>query len=213
MSATTSYARVPNEAVELEDVQLESSNIRDTVAPSDSSRRSSTDEGNQTNDERPRRRLAYSSQHIARRTPRLDGESDDDYNRRIRTQHISSLMHSIGWVAAAFAVIYFTDLLNVVRYDQRLNRSFLLMGFTSMGILLGVVGYLALWVPLRASRPILDLAQYAPRAVMGGAISGVATFVFFTIALWPIWSFITLPIMIILSFAACLGPNLLPFIS
>lgn len=31
------------------------------------------------------------------------------------------------------------------------------------------------------------------------------------IALWPIWGFVTLPIMIVLSFAACLGPNLLPF--
>lgn len=31
------------------------------------------------------------------------------------------------------------------------------------------------------------------------------------IALWPIWGLVTIPIMIVLSMASCLGPNLLPF--
>ena len=33
----------------------------------------------------------------------------------------------------------------------------------------------------------------------------------FIIALWPIWQWVTIPIMIVFAFAACLGPNLIPF--
>lgn len=121
------------------------------------------------------------------------------------------MLHSLGWVAAAGLILYYTDLLNVIRFDTRVNQPFLALGFTALFALLMVVAYLAAWVPLTASRPVLDLSTYAPRVVPVGAVAGVSTFIFFTIALWPVWGWVTLPIMIILSFAACLGPNLLPF--
>lgn len=69
-----------------------------------------------------RRGATYSSRVLERRTPRLPNESDDAYRRRIRAQHISALLHSAGWVAAAIGVIYYTDMWNVVRYDVRVNQ-------------------------------------------------------------------------------------------
>ena len=46
-----------------------------------------------------------------------------------------------------------------------------------MFVLLIVVAYLAVWVPLTATRPVLDLSTYAPMAGPTGAIAGTATFV------------------------------------
>jgi hypothetical protein len=91
------------------------------------------------------------------------------------------------------------------------DRTFLLLAGLSGGVLLSVVGYLALWVPLTAPRPVVDLGAYAPTAAPVGAASAVATFVFLCVAFWPVWGFVSLPILIVLSFAACLGPNLIPF--
>ena len=93
---------------------------------------------------------------------------------------------------------------------RSLCSTFLVLGFAAMFVLLMVIAYLAIWVPLTAKRPVIDLSTYSPMAAPIGASAGVATFFFFLIALWPIWSWITIPIMIVLAFAACLGPNLIP---
>jgi hypothetical protein len=46
--------------------------------------------------------------------------------------------------------------------------------------------------------------------VMHDLVSHLVSFSFI-IALWPIWQWVTIPIMIVLAFAGCLGPNLIPF--
>lgn len=157
------------------------------------------------------KRAIYSSHRVEARTPRLTGETDAAFKRRVTSSHLTAIAHSIGWVLAAIGIGFYTDMWNVIRYDYRVNHSFLVLGFLSMFVLMLVIAYLALWVPMTATRPITDLGAYAPTAAPVGAIAGVATFVFFTIALWPIWQWITIPIMIVFAFAACLGPNLLPF--
>ena len=44
-------------------------------------------------------------------------------------------------------------------------------------VLILVIAYLALWVPMMATRPIVDLGAHAPTAAPVGAAAGVATFV------------------------------------
>lgn len=68
------------------------------------------------------KRAIYSSHRIEARTPRGDGEDDAAYKRRIHAKHINAIVHSIGWVLAALAIIYYTDIWNVIRYDARVNR-------------------------------------------------------------------------------------------
>ena len=68
------------------------------------------------------KRSIYSSHRIEARTPRFEGEDDAAYKRRITSQHLNAIIHSLGWVIAAGAVLYFTDLWNIVRYDVRVNR-------------------------------------------------------------------------------------------
>ena len=245
------------------------------------------------------------SHRVELRTPRLVGESDEAYKRRIQVAWVGAMIHSIGWVAAAIAILYFTDMWNVLRYDTRINRSLdtlrrklrkygcnasphressdidprarthlsfrirvyvcasalvFVSSFLLLAVLFGfvlslVIAYLAVWLPMRSTRPILDLSAHAPTAIPIGTGAGVATFTWyvtsaahaftvgtpaslsrvsvcvcvcvshrhacrvcvlcslfsFLIAVWPIWGFVTIPIVIVLAMASCLGPNLLPF--
>ena len=113
-----SYA--PVSSVALNEVALENADpaaaaaadaAEDAAAPTSESRRLLT------------KRRIYSAHRVERRTPRLPHETDEAYARRVNMQYLSGMLHSIGWVAAACAVLYFTDLWNVVRFDTRVNRS------------------------------------------------------------------------------------------
>lgn len=59
---------------------------------------------------------------------------------------------------------------------SHLSSTFLVLGFSSMFVLLMVVAYLGVWIPLTVNRPVIDLSTYAPRAGPIGAAAGVATF-------------------------------------
>jgi len=206
------YAAVPREEVPLQNVSLESGDVNAaSSADADAGGDDASSSGTTPARKHLTKRTLYSSHRIEEHTPRLAGETDDAFRRRVNSAHMGALMHSVVWVLLAGAVLFYTDLFTVVRYDTRVNQLFLALAGASGGVLLMVVAYLALWVPLTAPRPVVDLTSYAPLAGPIGAASGVATFVFLCVAFWPIWGIVTLPILIVLSFAACLGPNLIPF--
>jgi hypothetical protein len=109
MAAQSSYTPVSmSDSIELADVTLDSAVASDSRRP---------------HDPPLTKRAIYSSHRVEARTPRMDGETDAAYKRRVTTQHINAIIHSIGWVLAALAIIYYTDIWNVVRYDTRVNQS------------------------------------------------------------------------------------------
>ena len=113
----STYAPVStNDSIELADVALHQSHGVDAA---------DVDDATPSQQERQplTKRAVYSSHRIEARTPRLDGETDAAYKRRITTQHLNAIMHSIGWVLAAGAIAYYSDIWNVIRYDQRVNQS------------------------------------------------------------------------------------------
>lgn len=54
--------------------------------------------------------------------PRLPGESEDAYQRRLSRQHISSIVHTLAWCGAALFILYHTDMIRVIMTDSRVNR-------------------------------------------------------------------------------------------
>jgi len=115
----SSYSAVPREEVPLQDVTLERG---DGVASAADSSSSNAAEGK--DEKRPlTKRTLYSSHRIEGRTPRLAGESDEDFKRRVHSQHLAALAHAVVWVLLAVGVLYYTDMINVVRYDVRINQS------------------------------------------------------------------------------------------
>ena len=172
---SASYTAVPRDETELNEVALENANLAGSAPePEDFSHETAAAGPAQ---QPLTKRAVYSPHRVELRTPRLPGETDAAYKRRINSAYWSALAHSLGWVLAALAIIYYTDLIDVIRYDQRLNHSFLSLAGLSGGVLLVTILYLALWVPFRATRPIVDLAKHAPVAIPVGTAAGVATFV------------------------------------
>lgn len=111
-----SYAPVATEPVELAEVSLDG-DLRDSAAaasaasPDGSSRPSLT------------KRPIYSAHRVESRTPRVPGETDDAFKRRVNVAYVNALLHSVAWVAAALLILYYTDMWNIVRYDTRINQS------------------------------------------------------------------------------------------
>jgi hypothetical protein len=117
----SSYSAVPREEVPLQDVTLERG---DGVASAADSSSSSNAAAEGKDEKRPlTKRTLYSSHRIEGRTPRLAGESDEDFKRRVHSQHLAALAHAVVWVLLAVGVLYYTDMINVVRYDVRINQS------------------------------------------------------------------------------------------
>ncbi len=75
----------------------------------------------------------------------------------------------------------------------------------------GIVISLSFIVPWLAGREVHDLFAHAPVAVGIGTAACIGTYIFLNIALWNIYGFSTPIITTVLSIAACLAPNLLPF--
>jgi hypothetical protein len=116
----SSYSAVPREEVPLQDVTLERGDGMASAVDSSSS--SHAAEGKDA--KRPlTKRTLYSAHRIEGRTPRLAGESDEDFKRRVHSQHLAALAHAVVWVVLAVGVLYYTDMINVVRYDMRINQS------------------------------------------------------------------------------------------
>ena len=112
-----SYAPVATEPVELAEVSLDG-DLRDSAAaaasaasPDGSSRPSLT------------KRPIYSAHRVESRTPRVPGETDEAFKRRVNVAYVNALLHSVAWVAAALLILYYTDMWNIVRYDTRINQS------------------------------------------------------------------------------------------
>jgi hypothetical protein len=109
------YSQVSQQDHNLEEVELQSHGADSADASESSGAQSGTREF-------LTKRAIYSSAAVEQRTPRLPNENDAAYKRRVHMAHLNSILHSIGWVAAAIGIIYYTDMWNVVRYDTRVMQ-------------------------------------------------------------------------------------------
>ena len=106
------YERVATDAIELQPAQPDDTQTSTFDAYTGQSERQPLT-----------KRTIYSSHRVEARTPRLDGETDAAFKRRVTTSHLTAIAHSIGWVLAAIGILYYTDIWNVIRYDYRVNQS------------------------------------------------------------------------------------------
>ncbi|KAG9459665.1 hypothetical protein H6P81_004173 [Aristolochia fimbriata] len=113
-------------------------------------------------------------------------------------------IENILWMASAVFIIYLGDrhsnLMHVLWLDDRIRRLPLYFGFVGIFLNIGIVIYTTLvtrdikkvdekWIPISPS-----LAPFV-------ALVGFLSFFMFSFALWPIWSFLTLPLLVSLFMA------------
>ncbi|XP_068652748.1 uncharacterized protein [Aristolochia californica] len=116
----------------------------------------------------------------------------------------TEVIENVLWMTSAVFIIYLGDrhsnLVHVLWLDDRIRRLPLYFGFVGILLNIGIILYSVFfsreikkaddrWVPLPPSlAPVVTLV-------------GILSFFLFSFALWPIWSFLTLPLLVSLFMA------------
>uniref|UniRef100_A0A1D1ZFZ9 Transmembrane protein 128 n=1 Tax=Anthurium amnicola TaxID=1678845 RepID=A0A1D1ZFZ9_9ARAE len=119
-----------------------------------------------------------------------------------RAQTWGQVFESILWIASAAFIVYFGDwhsnMIYLLWCDNRIKRIPLYLGLASIFLNVAVIFFTVL--SSRRSRKSYtksELFSVAPLV----AIVGFLSFFLFSFALWPIWSFLTLPLLFTLLMA------------
>ncbi|XAR66917.1 hypothetical protein NMG60_11013296 [Bertholletia excelsa] len=114
-------------------------------------------------------------------------------------------MENVLWIASAIFILYYGDrhsnFIYLLWHDERIRRTPLYLGI--VGISLNVLFFLyntLLTCGLRKSNDKWDFSSTA--ALPFVILLGVISFCLFSFALWPIWSFLTLPLLFTLFMAS-----------
>ena len=119
-------------------------------------------------------------------------------------------LHTIFWMVAAWMVFDYSDFPNVIVNDARIHTTLLKVGAAFISVNLSVGVYLVVYLSyLRGKR---DWTSHTHPALIP-----VATLLFCvglclcTAALWPVWGFLTMPILFTLFMGVVMLATLLPF--
>uniref|UniRef100_A0A7S4LZW3 Uncharacterized protein n=2 Tax=Guillardia theta TaxID=55529 RepID=A0A7S4LZW3_GUITH len=142
---------------------------------------------------------------------------------RSRKAQIKSKVEAICWLIAGFAVLNATEFVQVVLVDDRVNRFFLNLALLCCVAVLIVMIYLIFWLAIvhniqwetaynsrDAGNPH---SKPVKRAIGLAAICVVTSAVSFPIALWPVWSWWTIPILFVLSMMCLMMLHFVPSIA
>ncbi|KAL6965660.1 hypothetical protein U1Q18_036714 [Sarracenia purpurea var. burkii] len=114
------------------------------------------------------------------------------------------IMENVLWIASAVFIIYYGDLhsnfIFLLWHDDRIRRIPLYLGMVGVGLNVTFFLYTSLlaW-RLRKSSEKWDVSSTS--ALPFVTLLGIVSFCLFSFALWPIWSFLTLPLVFTLFMA------------
>ncbi|KAL3678241.1 hypothetical protein R1sor_021197 [Riccia sorocarpa] len=120
------------------------------------------------------------------------------------------------WLSAAAFMLYYGDshsnFFSVLVSNPRIVRRPFYVGLLCVAINTIIFFYLAVWI--RHIRKRNEPWEYiAPGAIPTATILGVGSFFMFVVAFWPVWGFLTLPLMVTLFMAfVIISPYLPPYI-
>ncbi|CAI9100177.1 OLC1v1037119C2 [Oldenlandia corymbosa var. corymbosa] len=103
------------------------------------------------------------------------------------------------WIASAVFIIYYGDrhsnFIFLLWHDERIRRIPLYMGMLGVGLNILFFLYMSMlaW-GVRKNNENWEISSIAALPVL--TVLGLTSFCLFTFALWPIWSFLTLPLVV-----------------
>ena len=154
------------------------------------------------------RRRLYDSNTDIDNIPTEEREVVDQYlDNRNKTNINAS---TICWMILGIMVFTFTDFANVVVNDARVDSAYLKLGgiFFVVNFIIGIyfVVYLSY---IRGYRNWTDHAH--PALIPVATFCGCMGLIFFTIAFWPVWGILTIPILFSLFMGMFMLISLSPF--
>jgi len=138
--------------------------------------------------------------------------TSDDANstqRRARVEKITNIMHSAVLCGLAGFLLYYTDMWLVLTTDPRLNRTPFYIALACVTGVMIIFVYATAVLPFVASRPVNEHLSHTSPIVQVATALGVTSYVCFVIALWPVWRFVTLILVLVIYMAFLLAPNIL----
>ena len=119
------------------------------------------------------------------------------------------MVHTFAWVGAAAATWWYGDIFRVLTVDPRLNMLALRIGLFAVATLGSILLYLAGYQGM--IRGIKDnYMDFAPRLIYTATAALVTAYVTLTVAVWPVWGWLSLAITTVNLFAFFFLPNLVP---
>ncbi|XP_078428843.1 testis- and ovary-specific PAZ domain protein [Wolffia australiana] len=136
-----------------------------------------------------------------------DEDSDEDNcskpPRELLPEQESSwtrVLEDVLWILSAVFVVYLGDwhsnLLRILFFDHRIKRGPLYLGLAGVILNVGLVFFTGL--PARTSKKI----ELPPSSAPAVALAGIFSFSLISFSLWPIWSFLSIPLLITLLMAS-----------
>jgi len=159
----------------------------------------------------PRERKRYDAVELKPLSSDM-ADDDDDEEYKSKTDkwlaYILSKLHALLWIVIAGSVAAYTELLEVIieghpPHDpkRQLNRFFFNIGLAGFGGWLMVAAYLIFYVKYYLKWQG-EWEDYSPRAIPVATVCAVGSLVAFTVAFWPVWTWLTIPSIFVLFLGA-----------
>eukprot|EP00743_Colponemidia_sp_Colp-15_P006506 GILK01007005.1.p1 GENE.GILK01007005.1~~GILK01007005.1.p1 ORF type:complete len:201 (+),score=26.18 GILK01007005.1:280-882(+) len=126
-----------------------------------------------------------------------------------RLNWMSVKAHASFWVVAASSVIYYTNFFRVIWEHPNVNYLFFRLGLMGLGINIAIIFYLSIYLPYIA-RVEEEWDIYCPRVIPVATVVGISNSICFSVALWPVWGWVTLIILAVLFMGLMMTAHFLP---
>ncbi|XP_058113041.1 uncharacterized protein LOC131256046 [Magnolia sinica] len=123
----------------------------------------------------------------------------------VRARTWVEIIEDVLWIASTAFIIYFGDrrsnFIYLLWQDERIRRKALYLGLVGTLVNVGIILYVTLlkWDARKFDDKLEVLTPFSAPIV---AIVGLLSFCLLSFALWPIWGFLTLPLLFTLFMAS-----------
>ena len=137
------------------------------------------------------------------------GMMNNSRAKRIGTE-ISNYVHSIFWIALALFVVKYSDLIRVIRLDERVILPFFYIAAASWCGVLSLVIYLSFFLPCCKKQKVDDFNVTHPQHIQATLFLTITSFITFVISIWPIWGWISIFMTASILMGLIMIPNFIP---
>jgi len=145
--------------------------------------------------------------------PKLEDPHDKELEERQadeRREELQVKVEAVVWLVAALSLIYVTDFIYVVIEDHRVNRPYLYFGVAGFLTNLSIGIYLAYYLPHFKGVKTDDWETASPWAIPIATIFGILGCIGFTVGLWPVWHYLTIPLLFVIFMGTVMAAHFVP---
>ena len=140
-----------------------------------------------------------------------DNEAEDKKKAQSdRIERFTAKLHALFWVCLSIFVVYYTELLEVALYGEKVDRLSLNLAIISTMITTTIILYLTFWLPL-VLKVTIPWEVYCPRMIPAATFFGILSFILYLFAFWPRFGLLTPLITITISMGLLFSTHFVPW--